>query len=90
MAATPVAQGEETLSVTVSVSWAIKQARAVIYCDSPVPPLKLMRASAYDEALEISNTCPGLSATNRSRGILASSSAMPNALTGASIASSVN
>jgi hypothetical protein len=26
MAATPVAQGEETLSVTVSVSWAIKQA----------------------------------------------------------------
>jgi hypothetical protein len=25
MAATPVAQGEETLSVTVSVSWAIKQ-----------------------------------------------------------------
>jgi hypothetical protein len=26
MAATPVAQGEETLSVTVNVSWAIKQA----------------------------------------------------------------
>ena len=26
MAATPIAQGEETLSVTVSVSWAIKQA----------------------------------------------------------------
>jgi uncharacterized protein YggE len=26
MAATPVAQGEETLSVTVIVSWAIKQA----------------------------------------------------------------
>ena len=26
MAATPVAQGEETLSVTVSVTWAIKQA----------------------------------------------------------------
>ena len=25
MAATPVAQGEETLAVTVSVSWAIKQ-----------------------------------------------------------------
>jgi uncharacterized protein YggE len=25
MAATPVAQGEETLSVTVSVTWAIKQ-----------------------------------------------------------------
>jgi uncharacterized protein len=25
MAATPVAQGEETLSVSVSVSWAIKQ-----------------------------------------------------------------
>jgi hypothetical protein len=27
MAPTPIAQGEETLQVTVSVSWAIKQAQ---------------------------------------------------------------
>ena len=37
-AAAPVAQGEETLSVTVSVSWAIKQAPVVLSSGAPGPP----------------------------------------------------
>jgi uncharacterized protein YggE len=78
MTATPVAPGEETLSV-LGCDLGDQAGRAVIPFFSPACG-----------TIYISTTCPGLSATNRSRGMLASSSAAPSAVTGASIASSVS
>ena len=51
---------------------------------------RLLSMRDYERALYISTTCPGLSATKFSREMPASSSAAPNAVAGASIASSVN
>ncbi len=54
-----------------------------------VPARRSLRSLGRDDT-QISTTCPGLSVAKRSRGIFASSSAAPSAVTGASIASSVS
>ena len=90
-APTPIAQGEETLSVSVSVTWGIKgtAVAASRHCEERARQRRsnARRCSRDDQ---ISNTCPGFSTANFSRGTFASSSASASAITGASIASSVN
>ena len=73
----PVAQGEETLQVTVTVSWAIKRRGSTLSCQSSASSWERVEARRNDDCRPLRKPLPGCFATLSAAGRAKSPTPVP-------------